>query len=179
MMNFPRVHHYDFSFEMEEGTFVQGIRWTPIADPTVMESGEGAGRQGTSQKLSQASRVLQKALLSASPNLLRDRKHFLRTLRRCCTGRELVDALLRLNPALPSRPQAVGVLQLLLEEGILINVKQDVNVLDKDDQFFRFAEAVMEVGRGDLDSEDDLHEAMNLLTLLGPDALLTSSLRKV
>lgn len=59
-------------------------------------------------------------------------------------------------------------------------VKQDLNFLDKDTQFYRFQDS--ELGLNNVskekDLEDELHEALSLLSQLGPDALLTMILRK-
>ncbi|XP_041038485.1 rap guanine nucleotide exchange factor 3-like, partial [Carcharodon carcharias] len=178
-MNLLRVKNYTFQMETEDETFVQGIRWTPISDTPMENPGEPL-RRGPCERAVWAARVLQNALLHTAPGLVRDRKHYLKTLRQSCTGKELVDEVMKLNPILQSRPQAVGVLQLLVEEGVLINVRQELSFVDKENQFFRFSKCQHreETSRRERDTEDELNEAMNLLTLLGPDALLTASLRK-
>ncbi|GCC39436.1 hypothetical protein chiPu_0022882, partial [Chiloscyllium punctatum] len=78
----------------------------------------------STDKLPHAGRVLQGALLSSFPNLLRDHKHHLKTLRHCCSGEELVDVLMKFQPALQGRLQAVGILQLLLDLELLVPGKQ-------------------------------------------------------
>ncbi|XP_078064745.1 rap guanine nucleotide exchange factor 3-like, partial [Mustelus asterias] len=174
-MNLLRTQHYDFQIESQHGKLIQGICWKPIEEVAMSEPSEGV-RRCPCERLPQAARTLQKAVLSASPNLLRDRKHFMRTVRKCCTGKELVDSVMKLNPALQTRPQAVGVLQLLVDEAVLFNVRPEWSFQDKDNHFYQFSpeEAIVR----DRHSEEDLLEAMNLLSLLGPDALLTASLRK-
>ncbi|XP_067834639.1 rap guanine nucleotide exchange factor 3-like [Heptranchias perlo] len=136
-------------------------------------------RQVSSEKILRAGRVLQNAVLSAAPNLMRDRKHHLKTFRQCCTGKELIDLLLKMGPAVQSRPQAVGVWQVLVEEGLLVHARQEQ--IFQDSHFFRFSESAAANGdgaRGERDSEDDLQEALSLLALHGPEAMLTMILRK-
>uniref|UniRef100_A0A8C7GT19 Rap guanine nucleotide exchange factor 3 n=1 Tax=Oncorhynchus kisutch TaxID=8019 RepID=A0A8C7GT19_ONCKI len=91
--------------------------------------------------------------------------------RQCCSGKDLVDWLMKLNKYLQSRSQAVGMWQVLVDEGIIVHVKQELNFHDKDTQFYRF-----------LDSEfglnEELQEGLSLLLQMGPDALLTMILRK-
>lgn len=43
--------------------------------------------------------------------------------RQCCSGRELVDWLLKQNECMQSRSQAVGMWQVLVDEGILVHGK--------------------------------------------------------
>lgn len=59
-------------------------------------------------------------------------------------------------------------------------VKQDLNFLDKDTQFYRFQNSEFGLNHvsNEKDLEDELHEALSLLSQLGPDALLTMILRK-
>ena len=44
--------------------------------------------------------------------------------RQCCTGKELVDWLMKQNDCLQSRSQAVGMWQVLVDEGILVHGKK-------------------------------------------------------
>uniref|UniRef100_A0A8C6TDP3 Rap guanine nucleotide exchange factor (GEF) 3 n=1 Tax=Neogobius melanostomus TaxID=47308 RepID=A0A8C6TDP3_9GOBI len=115
-----------------------------------------------------------------SRGLIRDRKHHLKTHRQCCSGKELVDWLMKQNECLQSRSQAVGMWQVLVEEGILTHVKQELNFLDKDTQFYRFQESDFGLNHvtNEKVTEEDLQEALSLLSQLGPDALLTMILRK-
>uniref|UniRef100_A0A674BFA5 Rap guanine nucleotide exchange factor 3 n=1 Tax=Salmo trutta TaxID=8032 RepID=A0A674BFA5_SALTR len=109
-----------------------------------------------------AARVVHSALIVRSPGLIRDRKHHLKTYRQCCSGKELVDWLMKLNECFQSRSQAVGMWQVLVDEGIIVHVKQELNFHDKDTQFYH----------------DELQEGLSLLLQIGPDALLTMILRK-
>lgn len=43
--------------------------------------------------------------------------------RQCCSGKELVDWLVKQNDGLQSRSQAVGMWQVLVDEGILVHGK--------------------------------------------------------
>uniref|UniRef100_A0A8C2Q596 Rap guanine nucleotide exchange factor 3-like n=1 Tax=Cyprinus carpio TaxID=7962 RepID=A0A8C2Q596_CYPCA len=101
--------------------------------------------------------------------------------RQCCSGKELVDWLMKLNDCFQSRSQAVGMWQVLVDEAILSHVKQELNFHDKDTQFYRFMEAEFELNHttNEKDSKDDeLQESLSLLVQMGPDALLTMILRK-
>uniref|UniRef100_A0A673WC04 Rap guanine nucleotide exchange factor 3 n=1 Tax=Salmo trutta TaxID=8032 RepID=A0A673WC04_SALTR len=114
------------------------------------------------------------ALIERNPDLIRDRKHHLKTYRQCCSGKDLVDWLMKLNKCLQSRSQAVGMWQVLVDEGIIVHVKQELNFHDKDTQFYRFLDS--EFGLNHLTNEKD--EGLSLLLQMGPDALLTMILRK-
>uniref|UniRef100_UPI00398F6039 rap guanine nucleotide exchange factor 3-like n=1 Tax=Pristiophorus japonicus TaxID=55135 RepID=UPI00398F6039 len=135
-------------------------------------------RQGSSDKVEHAGQVLLNALLSAETNLVRDHRHHLKTFRQCCTGRELVDCLMRLSAVVQTRLQAVGVLQLLVEAGLLVHVRQELNFQDRDSHFLHLPKSSEKAETRERDSEDELLEAISLLTLHGPDALLTMILRK-
>uniref|UniRef100_A0A674BG60 Rap guanine nucleotide exchange factor 3 n=1 Tax=Salmo trutta TaxID=8032 RepID=A0A674BG60_SALTR len=115
-----------------------------------------------SDRILKAARVVHSALIVRSPGLIRDRKHHLKTYRQCCSGKELVDWLMKLNECFQSRSQAVGMWQVLVDEGIIVHVKQELNFHDKDTQFYH----------------DELQEGLSLLLQIGPDALLTMILRK-
>lgn len=43
--------------------------------------------------------------------------------RQCCSGKELVDWLMKQNECMQSRSQAVGMWQVLVDEGILVHGK--------------------------------------------------------
>uniref|UniRef100_A0AAY4CGV1 Rap guanine nucleotide exchange factor 3-like n=1 Tax=Denticeps clupeoides TaxID=299321 RepID=A0AAY4CGV1_9TELE len=121
-------------------------------------------------------------LIDRNPGLIRDRKHHLKTHRQCCSGRDLVDWLMKLNECLQSRSQAVGMWQVLVDEDILIHVKQELNFHDKDTQFYRFMDKEFDLNptTNEKDSkEDELQECLSLLSQMGPDALLTMILRKM
>uniref|UniRef100_A0A673WL49 Rap guanine nucleotide exchange factor 3 n=1 Tax=Salmo trutta TaxID=8032 RepID=A0A673WL49_SALTR len=131
-----------------------------------------------SDRILKAARVVYSALIERNPDLIRDRKHHLKTYRQCCSGKDLVDWLMKLNKCLQSRSQAVGMWQVLVDEGIIVHVKQELNFHDKDTQFYRFLDS--EFGLNHLTNEKDAlnHTGLSLLLQMGPDALLTMILRK-
>uniref|UniRef100_A0A672GAV6 Rap guanine nucleotide exchange factor 3-like n=1 Tax=Salarias fasciatus TaxID=181472 RepID=A0A672GAV6_SALFA len=133
-----------------------------------------------SDRVVKAARSVYSVMIERNPGLIRDRKYHLKTYRQCCSGKELVDWLMRQNEGLQSRSQAVGMWQVLVDEGILAHVKHELNFHDKDTQFYRFqdAEFTLNGSTNEKDSEDELQEALSLLSQLGPDALLTMILRK-
>ncbi|XP_043969658.1 rap guanine nucleotide exchange factor 3 isoform X2 [Gambusia affinis] len=137
-------------------------------------------KQFLSDRVVKAARSVYSVMTEKNPGLIRDRKHHLKTHRHCCSGKELVDWLMKQNECLQSRSQAVGMWQVLVDEGILVHVKQDLNFLDKDTQFYRFQNSEFGLNHvsNEKDLEDELHEALSLLSQLGPDALLTMILRK-
>uniref|UniRef100_A0A8C4RT74 Rap guanine nucleotide exchange factor 3 n=1 Tax=Erpetoichthys calabaricus TaxID=27687 RepID=A0A8C4RT74_ERPCA len=103
--------------------------------------------------------------------------------RQCANGKQLVDWIMKANPSIQVRNQAVGVWQVLVDEGLLVHVRQELNFQDKDMQFYRFLEASYGAeslsNSNEKDTEEDLQEALSLLNQLGPDALLTMALRKL
>uniref|UniRef100_A0A3B4A7Z9 Uncharacterized protein n=1 Tax=Periophthalmus magnuspinnatus TaxID=409849 RepID=A0A3B4A7Z9_9GOBI len=127
-----------------------------------------------------AARSVYCVILEKSRSLIRDRKYHLKTYRQCCSGKELVDWLMKENEGIQSRSQAVGIWQVLVDEGILAHVKQELNFLDKDTQFYRFQESDFGLNHvtNEKVPEEELQEALSLLSQLGPDALLTMILRK-
>uniref|UniRef100_A0A7N6FIJ2 Rap guanine nucleotide exchange factor (GEF) 3 n=1 Tax=Anabas testudineus TaxID=64144 RepID=A0A7N6FIJ2_ANATE len=137
-------------------------------------------KQFLSDRVVKAARSLYSVMTERNPGLIRDRKHHLKTYRQCCSGKELVDWLMKQNDCLQSRSQAVGMWQVLVDEGILVHVKQELNFHDKDTQFYRFkdSEFGLSLITNEKDSEDELQESLSLLSQLGPDALLAMILRK-
>uniref|UniRef100_A0A8C7RL90 Rap guanine nucleotide exchange factor (GEF) 3 n=1 Tax=Oncorhynchus mykiss TaxID=8022 RepID=A0A8C7RL90_ONCMY len=133
-------------------------------------------KQFLSDRILKAARVVYSALIERNPDLIRDRKHHLKSYRQCCSGKDLVDWLMKLNKCLQSRSQAVGMWQVLVDEGIIVHVKQELNFHDKDTQFYRFLDS--EFGLNHLTNEKNLQEGLSLLLQMGPDALLTMILRK-
>uniref|UniRef100_A0AAY4CIK8 Rap guanine nucleotide exchange factor (GEF) 3 n=1 Tax=Denticeps clupeoides TaxID=299321 RepID=A0AAY4CIK8_9TELE len=134
------------------------------------------------KRILKAARAVYSMLIDRNPGLIRDRKHHLKTHRQCCSGRDLVDWLMKLNECLQSRSQAVGMWQVLVDEDILIHVKQELNFHDKDTQFYRFMDKEFDLNptTNEKDSkEDELQECLSLLSQMGPDALLTMILRKM
>ena len=59
--------------------------------------------------------------MTSAPHMIRDRKFHLRTYRRCMVGSEMTDWLLSQNTLMQTRQQAVGMWQVLLEEGVLVH----------------------------------------------------------
>ncbi|KAF7653901.1 hypothetical protein LDENG_00077290 [Lucifuga dentata] len=150
---------------------------TPL--PEALDS-KDTMKQFLSERVWKAARSVCSVMIEHNPGLIRDRKYHLKTYRQCCSGKELVDWLMKQNEALQSRSQAVGIWQVLVDEGILVHVKNELNFHDKDTHFYRFLDS--EFGQNHItnekDSEDELQESLSLLSQLGPDALLTMILRK-
>ncbi|KAM9321544.1 rap guanine nucleotide exchange factor 3 [Gastrophryne carolinensis] len=183
-MHFFRSYSYEIQVDHRSGDFagsIQGIRWTPLSDANSPVEYSQALKQVVSLKIWRAAKILQTCLLSMSPTLMRDRKHHFRNHRQCCSGKELVDWLIGISSGLQSRSQAVGIWQVLLDEGALVHVRQEPNFQDKDSQFYRFSKVdqIFEPALADRDTEDELHESMGFLSQLGPAALLTMILRKL
>uniref|UniRef100_H2MLQ4 Rap guanine nucleotide exchange factor 3 n=1 Tax=Oryzias latipes TaxID=8090 RepID=H2MLQ4_ORYLA len=136
--------------------------------------------QFLSDRVVKAARSVYSVMNEKNPGLIRDRKHHLKTHRQCCSGKELVDWLMKQNECLQSRSQAVGMWQVLVDEGILVHVKHELNFQDKEAQFYRFQDSDFGLSHipNEKESEEELQEALALLSQLGPDALLTMILRK-
>ncbi|XP_008291666.1 rap guanine nucleotide exchange factor 3 isoform X3 [Stegastes partitus] len=137
-------------------------------------------KQFLSDRVVKAARSVYSVMIERNPGLIRDRKYHLKTYRQCCSGKDLVDWLMKQNECLQSRSQAVGMWQVLVDEGILVHVKHELNFLDKDTQFYRFQDSEFGLNHitNERESEDELQEGLSLLSQLGPDALLTMILRK-
>uniref|UniRef100_A0A3Q1GDN5 Rap guanine nucleotide exchange factor (GEF) 3 n=1 Tax=Acanthochromis polyacanthus TaxID=80966 RepID=A0A3Q1GDN5_9TELE len=137
-------------------------------------------KQFLSDRVVKAARSVYSVMIEKNPGLIRDRKYHLKTYRQCCSGKELVDWLMKQNECLQSRSQAVGMWQVLVDEGILVHVKHELNFHDKDTQFYRFQNSEFGLNHitNERESEDELQEGLSLLSQLGPDALLTMILRK-
>lgn len=170
-----RVFQNHYSLETPT---IKGIRWTPL--PEALDA-QDTMKQFLSERILKAARVVYSALIERNPGLIRDRKYHLKSYRQCCSGKELVDWLMKLNSSFQSRIQAVGTWQVLLDEGVLVHVKQESNFHDKDTQFYRFLEAESGPNNttNEKESEEELQESVSLLLQMGPDALLTMILRKV
>ncbi|XP_048097701.1 rap guanine nucleotide exchange factor 3 isoform X2 [Alosa alosa] len=152
--------------------------WTPLPDALDTKD---TMKQFLSERIMKAAKAVYSALIERNPGLIRDRKHHLKTYRQCCSGKELVDWLIKLQDCSQLRSQAVGMWQVLVDEGILIHVKQELNFQDRDTQFYRFIDMEFDVGQSgdEKDSrEEELQESLSLLVQMGPDALLTMILRK-
>ncbi|XP_062051522.1 rap guanine nucleotide exchange factor 3 isoform X1 [Lepus europaeus] len=176
-MRRPRSCSYQLLLAHGRPGRVQGLRWTPLTTSQESLDFSGSLEQASTERVLRAGKQLHRHLLAACPGLIRDRKHHLRLYRQCCSGRELVDGILALGLAVHSRSQAVGVCQVLLDEGALCHVRHDWAFQDRDAQFYRFPGLEPEpAGRPEV--EEDLLEAVALLAQRGPDALLTVALRK-
>ncbi|XP_075706239.1 rap guanine nucleotide exchange factor 3 [Rhinoderma darwinii] len=182
-MHFFRSYSYEIQVDQraeDVASSIQGIRWTPLPDIESQEEYSQTVKQVVSHKVWRAAKVLCSYLLTMSPALMRDRKHHFRHHRQCCSGKELVDWLIGISPGLQSRSQAVGIWQVLVDEGALVHVRQEPNFQDKDSQFYRFfkVDLFLETALSDRDTEDELQESLVFLAQLGPAALLTMILRK-
>ncbi|KAM7380534.1 hypothetical protein PAMP_003823 [Pampus punctatissimus] len=138
--------------------------------------------QVPSEKILQAGKILRNAILSRAPHMIRDRKFHLKTYRQCCVGTELVDWQIQQSSCIHSRIQAVGMWQVLLEEGVLNHVDQELSFQDKY-LFYRFLDDEQE--DAPLPSEDErkesqeeLQDTLLLLSQIGPDAHMRMILRK-
>ncbi|XP_063808290.1 rap guanine nucleotide exchange factor 3 [Pseudophryne corroboree] len=180
-MHFFRSYSYEIQVDQRSDDItksIQGIRWTPLPDIESQEEYSQTIKQVVSHKVWRAAKVLYTNLLNMSPTVMRDRKHHFRNYRQCCSGKELVDWLIGIGHQ--SRSQAIGIWQVLVDEGSLVHVRQEPNFQDKDSQFYRFlkAELFLEPALSDRDTEDELQESLVFLAQLGPSALLTMILRK-
>ncbi|XP_052332460.1 rap guanine nucleotide exchange factor 4-like isoform X8 [Oncorhynchus keta] len=136
-----------------------------------------------SEKLQRGGKVMRNAILSRAPHMIRDRKYHLKTYRQCCVGTELVDWLVQQSTCVHTRSHAVGMWQVLLEEGVLNHVDQELGFQDKY-LFYRFLDDEEEhtplPGEEEKrESEEELPETILFLAQMGPDALLCMILRKL
>ncbi|XP_077175816.1 rap guanine nucleotide exchange factor 4 isoform X3 [Paroedura picta] len=135
-----------------------------------------------SEKILRAGKVLRNAILSRAPHMIRDRKYHLKTYRQCCVGTELVDWMMQQSSCVHLRTQAVGMWQVLLEEGVLNHVDQEQYFQDKY-LFYRFLDdehedASMPTDEEKKECDEELQDTMLLLSQIGPDAHMRMILRK-
>uniref|UniRef100_A0A8C1AW06 Rap guanine nucleotide exchange factor 4 n=1 Tax=Cyprinus carpio carpio TaxID=630221 RepID=A0A8C1AW06_CYPCA len=138
--------------------------------------------QVPSEKILRAGKVLRNNILSRAPHMIRDRKYHLKTYRQCCMGTELVDWLMQHTSCVHSRVQAVGMWQVLLEEGVLNHVDQELSFQDKY-LFYRFLDdeiedAPLPTEEEKKESDEELQDTLLLLSQIGPDAHLRMILSK-
>ncbi|XP_072300559.1 rap guanine nucleotide exchange factor 4 [Eucyclogobius newberryi] len=138
--------------------------------------------QVPSEKILRAGKIIRNAILSRAPHMIRDRKYHLKTYRQCCVGTELVDWQMQQSSCIHSRAQAVGMWQVLLEEGVLNHVEQELNFQDKY-LFYRFLEdekegAAFPSEEETKESQEELQDTLLLLSQLGPDSHMRMILRK-
>uniref|UniRef100_A0A8D3D5S7 Rap guanine nucleotide exchange factor 4 n=1 Tax=Scophthalmus maximus TaxID=52904 RepID=A0A8D3D5S7_SCOMX len=135
-----------------------------------------------SEKILRAGKILRNAILSRAPHMIRDRKYHLKTYRQCCVGTELVDWQMQQSSCIHSRIQAVGMWQVLLEEGVLNHVDQELSFQDKY-LFYRFLDdeqegAPLPSEEERQESQEELQDTLLLLSQVGPDAHMRMILRK-
>ncbi|XP_063285807.1 rap guanine nucleotide exchange factor 4 isoform X2 [Pelobates fuscus] len=135
-----------------------------------------------SERILRAGKILRNSILSRAPHMIRDRKYHLKTYRQCCVGTELVDWLMQQSSCVHSRSQAVGMWQVLLEEGVLNHVDQEYCFQDKY-LFYRFLDdehedAPMPTDEEKKESDEELQDTFLLLSQTGPDAHMRMILRK-
>ncbi|RXM36186.1 Rap guanine nucleotide exchange factor 4 [Acipenser ruthenus] len=100
----------------------------------------------------------------------------------CCVGTELVDWMMQQSPCVHSRTQAVGMWQVLLEEGVLNHVDQEHNFQDKY-LFYRFLDdeqedAPLPSEAEKKESDEEIQDTLLVLSQIGPDAHMRMILRK-
>ncbi|XP_002934663.3 rap guanine nucleotide exchange factor 4 isoform X2 [Xenopus tropicalis] len=135
-----------------------------------------------SERILRAGKTLRNAILTRAPHMIRDRKYHLKTYRQCCVGTELVDWLMQQSSCVHSRTQAVGMWQVLLEDGVLNHVDQEYYFQDKY-LFYRFLDdehedAPMPTEEEKKESDEELQDTLLLLSQIGPDAHMRMILRK-
>ncbi|XP_071484074.1 rap guanine nucleotide exchange factor 4-like [Diadema antillarum] len=135
-------------------------------------------------KLSHAGSIFRTLLLAKSPHLIKDRKYNLRTYRKCMVGSEMVDWLMQQGQMMlvRSRPQAIGMWQALLEEGVITEVCREHPFQDAQ-HHYRFREDDLGITSTPTSSqkkaaEEELPEIIAMLAKVAPDAMMRLILRK-
>ncbi|KFR10257.1 Rap guanine nucleotide exchange factor 4, partial [Opisthocomus hoazin] len=155
---------------------------TPLTEPHIPHCPTKTITQVPSEKILRAGKILRNTILSRAPHMIRDRKYHLKTYRQCCVGTELVDWMMQQSPCVHSRTQAVGMWQVLLEEGVLNHVDQEHHFQDKY-LFYRFLDderedASLPTEEEKKECDEELQDTMLLLSQIGPDAHMRMILRK-
>uniref|UniRef100_U3J2Y8 Rap guanine nucleotide exchange factor 4 n=1 Tax=Anas platyrhynchos platyrhynchos TaxID=8840 RepID=U3J2Y8_ANAPP len=173
-----RIEQKDFKalWEVNSGLF------TPLIEPHIPHRPTKTITQVPSEKILRAGKILRNAILSRAPHMIRDRKYHLKTYRQCCVGTELVDWMMQQSPCVHSRSQAVGMWQVLLEEGVLNHVDQEHYFQDKY-LFYRFLDderedAPLPTEEEKKECDEELQDTMLFLSQIGPDAHMRMILRK-
>ncbi|KQL60023.1 rap guanine nucleotide exchange factor 4 isoform X3 [Amazona aestiva] len=155
---------------------------TPLIEPHIPHRSTKTITQVPSEKILRAGKILRNTILSRAPHMIRDRKYHLKTYRQCCVGTELVDWMMQQSPCVHLRTQAVGMWQVLLEEGVLNHVDQEHHFQDKY-LFYRFLDdehedAPLPTEEEKKECDEELQDTMLLLSQIGPDAHMRMILRK-
>ncbi|XP_070364208.1 rap guanine nucleotide exchange factor 4 isoform X2 [Equus asinus] len=155
---------------------------TPLIEPHVPLRPANTITKVPSEKILRAGKILRHAILSRAAHMIRDRKYHLKTYRQCCVGTELVDWMLQQTPCAHSRTQAVGMWQVLVEDGVLNHVDQEHHFQDKY-LFYRFLDdehedAPLPTEEEKKECDEELQDTMLLLSQMGPDAHMRMILRK-
>ncbi|XP_055145723.1 rap guanine nucleotide exchange factor 4 isoform X5 [Symphalangus syndactylus] len=155
---------------------------TPLIEPHVPLRPANTITKVPSEKILRAGKILRNAILSRAPHMIRDRKYHLKTYRQCCVGTELVDWMMQQTPCVHSRTQAVGMWQVLLEDGVLNHVDQEHHFQDKY-LFYRFLDdehedAPLPTEEEKKECDEELQDTLLLLSQMGPDAHMRMILRK-
>ncbi|KAM7017391.1 rap guanine nucleotide exchange factor 4 isoform 4-T4 [Passerculus sandwichensis] len=177
-----RIEQKDFKALWEKyRQYMSGLLTPPYG---VMETGSNndSKYEVPSEKILRAGKILRNTILSRAPHMIRDRKYHLKTYRQCCVGTELVDWMMQQSPCVHLRTQAVGMWQVLLEEGVLNHVDQEHNFQDKY-LFYRFLDderedAPLPTEEEKKECDEELQDTMLLLSQIGPDAHMRMILRK-
>uniref|UniRef100_A0A6Q2YB27 Rap guanine nucleotide exchange factor (GEF) 4 n=1 Tax=Esox lucius TaxID=8010 RepID=A0A6Q2YB27_ESOLU len=175
-------HHSSFSYQPCPSFC--GLLWSPCCSVYDLPPFHPCipSPQVPSEKILRAGKVLRDAILSRAPHMIRDRKYHLKTYRQCCVGTELVDWQMQHSSCVHSRNQAVGMWQVLLEEGVLNHVDQEPTFQDKY-LFYRFLDdekedAPLPTEEETRENQEELQDTLLLLSQIGPDAHMRMILRK-
>ncbi|KAM3667998.1 rap guanine nucleotide exchange factor 4 isoform 3-T3 [Ammospiza maritima maritima] len=158
-----RIEQKDFKALWEKyRQYMSGLLTPPYG---VMETGSNNDRMPDKDSMSNS------ALCQVSKNC-----------NKCCVGTELVDWMMQQSPCVHLRTQAVGMWQVLLEEGVLNHVDQEHHFQDKY-LFYRFLDdehedAPLPTEEEKKECDEELQDTMLLLSQIGPDAHMRMILRK-